>query len=418
MSGDGGSVSYRDIFAHRLAGRLWVAATVSYFGDFIGLGTLLYMGYERSGGRPLGPAAVFAVQAIPAVAVAAVLGPWLDRIPRITGLTSLCLIGTSALALPLAAPGLWPVLTTAAIIGAVRTAFNSIRSGTMADGLPRPLRARLLGLMNVSYETCEVIGYGAGSGVAIAIGAGPALGADAATFLAAAALFTGLRVPAAASTRQRLSISAGIRAIFGDQTLAMLAPVAWVGLAMGALPAALATSALHGSYRAWVPTAMAAGAAGLGVAGTITGRSNLAERVGGQLCYIVAGGMLFVLTGLGVALTPLLIVAGNLAVGAGMGWIVAVQTTFMLVIPPARMAHVTSTMIASLIVLEGAGAVIFGAVANSLGVSVAYLLAGGGQMAAGLTGLRYVQQRPRVLDIARTPPGDPPLARSTPSQAG
>jgi hypothetical protein len=173
MSDDSsGSVGYRDIFAHRLAGRLWVAATVSYFGDFIGLGALLYAAYERSGGRPLGPAAVFAVQAVPAVAVAAALGPWLDRIPRIAGLISLCLIGAAALALPLAAPGLWPVLATAAIIGAVRTAFNSIRSGTMADGLPRPLRARLLGLMNVSYETCEVIGYVAGSGVAIAISLG------------------------------------------------------------------------------------------------------------------------------------------------------------------------------------------------------------------------------------------------------
>jgi hypothetical protein len=402
MSDDSsGSVGYRDIFAHRLAGRLWVAATVSYFGDFIGLGALLYVAYERSGGRPLGPAAVFAVQAVPAVAVAAVLGPWLDRIPRIAGLVSLCLIGAAALALPLAAPGLWPVLATAAIIGAVRTAFNSVRSGTMADGLPRPLRARLLGLMNVSYETCEVIGYVTGSGVAIAIGAAPALAADAGTFLVAAALLLGLRVPPAARPRQRSSISTGIRAIFGDQTLAMLAPVAWVGLAMGALPAALATTALHGSYRGWVPAAMAACAAGLGLAGTIAGRSNLAERVAGQLRYIVVGGMLFALTGIGVAVTPLLIVAGNFAVGAGMGWIIAAQTTFMLVIPPARMAHVTSTMIASLIALEGVGAVVFGTVANSLGVSVAYLLAGVAQMAAGLAGLRYAHQRPQALDITR-----------------
>lgn len=409
MSGDSsGSVGYRDVFTHRLARRMWIATTISYFGDFIGLGALLYVAYERSGGRPLGPAAVFAVQAIPAVAVAGALGPWLDRIPRIAGLISLCLIGAAALALPLAFGGLWPVLTTAAIIGAVRTAFNSVRSGTMADGVPRPIRARLLGLMNVSYETCEVIGYVAGSAVAIAIGAVPALAADAGTFLVAAALFSGLRVPAAAGPRRRSSISSGIRAIFGDQTLAVLAPVLWVGIAMGALPATLATTALHGTYRGWVPAAMAAGAAGLGIAGTITGRSSLAERVAGQLRYIVAGGIMFALTGIGVAFTPLVIVAGNFAVGAGTGWIIAAQTTFMLVIPPARMAHVTSTMIASLIALEGVGAVVFGTVANSLGVSAAYLLAGVAEMTAGLAGIGYARLHPRVLDITRAQPAPSP----------
>lgn len=398
---DGGTAGYRDVFSHALAARLWVAATISYFGDFIGLGALLYAAYERSGYRPLGPAAVFAIQAVPAVAVAAALGPWLDRVPRIAGLISLCLTGAAALALPLAVPGLWPVLAAAAIIGAVRTAFNSIRSGTMADGVPRHIRVRLIALFSVSYETCEVIGYFTGSAVAIASGTGPALAADAATFLAAAVLFTGVRPPAPARSRQPSSLSTGIREIFSDQTLAVLAPVAWVGLAMGALPAALATTALHGSYRGWVPAAMAAGAAGLGAAGTVAGRTGLAEQVAGQLCYIAAGGGLFVLTGLGMTATPLAVVAGNLAIGAGMGWSVATQGTFVLVIQPARMAHVTSTMIASLIALEGIGAVAFGAAANSLGAGAAYSLAGGVEAAAGMAGIAYARLRPQALDIAR-----------------
>lgn len=391
---------YRDAFNDPLARRLWMAAAISNLGDFIGLGALLLMAYDRSG-RPLGPAAVFAVQAIPAVTIATVIGPWLDRIPRIRGLVSLCLIGAASLALPFAASGLWPVLVTAGVLGGVRTAFNSIRSGTIADSIPRRIRVRLLALVNLSYQTSEVIGYFAGSTVAIAVGVGPALAADAATFVIAAVLFSGLHVPAPSGARRRSSLTTGISTIFSDQTLAMLAPVAWVGLTMGAVPASLATTELHGSYRGWVPAAMAAGAAGLAIAGTITGRTNLAERVRGQLWYIVAGGACFAVTAVGLRLTPLLLIAGNFAAGAGMGWTIAAQTTFLLVVAPERMAHVTSTMIASLIALEGIGAVAFGAAANSLGVPAAYLLVGATEIAAGLAGLGYARLRPRALDITR-----------------
>ncbi|HEY3957841.1 MAG TPA: hypothetical protein VGM53_31115, partial [Streptosporangiaceae bacterium] len=101
---------YQDVFGHSLARRLVVADAISYLGDFVGLGALLLVAYDRSGGRPLGPAAVFGVQALPAVLVATGIGPWLDRIPRIKGLASLCLTGAAALCLPLIFGGLWPVL--------------------------------------------------------------------------------------------------------------------------------------------------------------------------------------------------------------------------------------------------------------------------------------------------------------------
>ena len=151
---------------------------------------------------------------------------------------------------------------------------------------------------------------------------------------------------------------------------------------MGAIPATLATTALRGSYRGWVPVAMAACAAGIAVGGVITGRTDLAEKIRGQILYIIAGGACFALTAAALTLSPLLLIAGNFAAGAGMGWTIATQTTFVLVIAPDRMAHATSTMIASLIALEGLGAVAFGAAAGSLGVPAAYLLAGLTQLAA------------------------------------
>src|ERR1039457_2719183 len=156
--GDDGSLRYRVVLSDPIAGRLFAAATISYLGDFVGLGALLLIGYNRSGGHALGSAAVFGVQAIPAFIVSAAIGPWLDRIPRRPGMIWLCLTGAAALTLPIALPGLWPVLGAAAIIGAIRTVFNSLRTGSIADGVPRALRGRLVALMTVSHPVCEVLG--------------------------------------------------------------------------------------------------------------------------------------------------------------------------------------------------------------------------------------------------------------------
>jgi MFS family permease len=394
---------YRIVFADPLAGRLWIAGTISYIGDFIGLGALLLTAYSRSGAHPLGPAAVFGVQALPAFAVSAGMGPWLDRIPRRGGMIWLCLTGACALLLPVAFGGLWPVLSAAAIIGAVRTIFNAIRTGSIADGVPRDVRGRLVALMTMSNQLSEVLGYLTGAGVAIAIGPGPALTADAATFVAAALLIAGIALPRAERSRQRASITTGIRTILRDRTLSVLAPVAWTGLALGAMPQTLAAAALSRTDRSWVPAALAAMAAGSAISAVLVGRTALGEKVGWQLRYITGCGALFLLTALALRVDPLLIVAGNFAIGLGNGWTVAAQTTFIHVIPAQRMAHVTGTMIGSLIVLEGAGAVLFGALAGSWGVPAAYLVAGLLLTAAGAAGLWHVRRHPEVLDLRRGP---------------
>jgi hypothetical protein len=98
---------------------------------------------------------------------------------------------------------------------------------------------------------------------------------------------------------------------------------------------------------------------------------------------------------------PRLVVAGNFLVGLSFGWTVAAQTTFIHVIPVERMAHVTSTMIGSLIVLEGAGAVAAGAIAGSFGVPAAYLLGGAVLTVAALASIGYGRTHPQALDLSR-----------------
>jgi len=399
--GNGETIRYRAVFTDPTAWRIWTAATVSYLGDFVGLGALLLAGYARSGGHPLGSAAVFGIQAIPALAVSAGIGPWLDRIPRRSGLITLSLIGAAAISLPIVASGLWAVLVAAAVIGAARTAFSSIRTGAIADGVPRDVRGRLVALVNTSNQVSEVVGYVTGSAVAIAIGVGPALAADAATFVVAAALLAGLRLPSISRSARRASMATGIRTIFADRTLAVLVPVVWIGLSLGAVPQSLAAAALSRTDRGWVPAALAAMAAGVAIAATVVGRTALSERVLGQFGYLVVAGVAFLLTAAGLRADPLLVVPGNFVIGLSFGWVVAAQTTFIHVIPAERMAHVTSTMIGSLIVLEGAGAVAAGAVAGAIGVPAAYLLGGAILTAASLAAIGYGRTHAQVLDISR-----------------
>jgi predicted MFS family arabinose efflux permease len=399
--GNGETIRYRAVFADPTAWRIWTAATVSYLGDFVGLGALLLAGYARSGGHPLGSAAVFGIQAVPALAVSAGIGPWLDRIPRRSGLITLSLIGAAAILLPIVASGLWAVLVAAAVIGAIRTAFNSIRTGAVADAVPRDVRGRLVALVATSNQVSEVVGYITGSAVALAIGVGPALAADAATFVVAAALLAGLRLPSTSRPARRASMTTGIRTIFADRTLAVLVPVVWIGMSLGAVPQSLAAAALSRTDRSWIPAALAAMAAGQAIAATLVGRTALGERILGQFGCLTACGVAFLLAAAGLRADPLLVVPGNFVIGLSFGWMVAAQTTFFHVIPVERMAHVTSTMIASLIVFEGAGAVAAGVVAGAIGVPAAYLLGGAILTAASLAAIGYGRAHAQVLDISR-----------------
>ncbi|MGC1285543.1 MAG: MFS transporter [Streptosporangiaceae bacterium] len=398
--GDDGTARYGAVFTDPTGWRIWTAATISYFGDFVGLGALLLAGYTRSGGHPLGSAAVFGIQAIPAFAVSVGIGPWLDRIPRRGGLIALSLLGGLAVSLPIMVSGLWSVLVAAAAIGGIRTAFSSVRTGAIADGVPRAVRGRLVALLSTSNQVSEVVGYVVGTSVAIAIGAGTSLAADAVTFVIAAALLAGLRLPTSSRSPHRASMTTGIRTIFGDRTLALLVPVAWIGLALGAVPQSLAAPALK-AERGWIPVALAAMAAGAAISATVVGRTALSERILGQFGWMAATGVAFMLTAVGMRVDPRLVVAGNFLVGLSFGWNVAAQTTFIHVIPVERIAHVTSTMIGSLIVLEGAGAVVAGAIAGAFGVPAAYLLGGAILTAAALAAIGYGRTHPQALDISR-----------------
>jgi predicted MFS family arabinose efflux permease len=380
---------YRAVLTHPVAGRLAVADALSVLGDFVGLGALLLLAYDRAGGAALGPAAVFAVQALPALLVGTVGGPFLDRIGRRAALVGSYLAGAAALLLPLLLAGLAGALTGAALLGMVRAVTVSVRSAVLAEAVPRVLRGRLQAIFAAAFQVSQVLGFASGAGVAVLVGVRAALVADMVTFAVAALLLSRLGLPPARRRDRRPPVSAGLATIFANPALAVLAPATWVGLTAGVLPETLAPVALGPAHRAWLPWTLSAAPAGTAVAAALVGRSRLPERLRAQLGYLAACGVAFAATGLLLGRHPVFLLAGNLTVGLGSGWLVAAQTTFANLAPPDRMGQVTATMIASLVVLEGVGAVSFAWVAGRWGVGPAYVVVGTMLLATGaITGWR------------------------------
>jgi predicted MFS family arabinose efflux permease len=367
---------YRAVLTHPVAGRLAVADALSVLGDFVGLGALLLLAYDRAGGAALGPAAVFAVQALPALLAGTAGAPFLDRMGWRAALVGSYLAGAVALLLPLLLAGLAAALAGAALLGMVRAVTVSVRSAVLAQAIPRAVRGRLQAIFSVAFQLAQVLGFATGAGVAVLVGVRAALIADMVTFAVAALLLSRLRLPPARRRDRQPSVSAGLATIFANPTLAVLAPVTWVGFTAGILPETLAPVALAAAHRTWLPWVLSAAPAGTALAAVLVGRSRLPERLRAQFGYLAACAVAFVATGLLLGRHPAFLLVGNLAVGLGSGWLVAAQTTFANLAPPQRMGQVTATMIASLVVIEGISALGFASVAGRWGVGPAYLVVG------------------------------------------
>lgn len=369
----GGSSGYRETLRHPVAARLWVAVGTSVVGDYVGLGALLLLAYGRSGGRLLGPAALFAIQAVPALLSGALAGGWLDRLPRGRTLAGLQIAGALVLVVPVVVPGLAPVLAAAGGLGAVRVASVSVRSAILAEAVPEDRRGGLLALLATTDQAGQVIGYITGATVAVTIGAGTALLADAATFVLSAAVISTIPLPAPTVRESRPPVWAGFSEILSQPVLRVLGPIVWVTATVSALPETMAAGATSGAP-AWTPFVLAAAPAGQAATMAVLGRRRDIERPSFQLTHLVAFALALGIAAFGRS--PAWYLAGNLLVGAGTAWVLGPQTLFVRVAPPEHMAQITGTMVAVIIAGEGVGTFAFAALADATSVGAAYHAAG------------------------------------------
>ena len=249
--------------------KLWVATTLSLFGDFFSYIAMAWLVLQLTGSS-LALGSVLVVQALPRAVLMVVGGALADRIsPRLTMLGSM---GLRALVVaPLAVLVLsgrvqmWEVYAIAVVFGVVDAFYMPARSSILprvvADHELEPGNA----VLNVTAQTSVILGPVLGGVIVAVLGLGWAFAGDAACF-AIGFLFI-LWLPAAARRAPgethpdgglRGQIAAGVRYAWADVgirvTLIVIAVVDFA--ANGALGVGLPTLA-HGRF--------AAGAAGLGI---------------------------------------------------------------------------------------------------------------------------------------------------------
>jgi hypothetical protein len=364
---------YRALFRHPVASRLVTARAISELGDFVGLAALLLLAYDQTR-SVLGPAAVYAARALPALLVATVFSGWLDVPARRTMLVWLSLAGAVLIAVPTVVPQPVPAIVAAGLLGAVRAAYASVNVAVAAEAVDSPLRLPMFGLTAFANLVGQVTGLLAGASMTLALGARVALLIDLVSFLIAAIVLAGL--PAGrGERRQRPPATAGVRIIVGHPVLRGDALLTLGTVISGGLPEALAPRLADGGWR---PVVLAASAFGGAVFVLLAARRAWLGRLWGQVATTAALAGALLLAGALVAVdAPVWALAGaNALIGAGGGWLIGAQATFARLAPKERMGQVEATMVAANIALSGCGIFLLGGAAQLFGPAVAYLAAG------------------------------------------
>jgi predicted MFS family arabinose efflux permease len=350
--------------------RLLLAQAVSELGDFVGLSALIILAFHTSG-TVLGPAGVYAAEALPAVLVGTVGSGQLDRPPRREMLVSLSLIGGVVMAVVAAAPGLVAALVVAAILSGTRTAYQGVSTGAVVDAIPAEARSVFFARSVMINDGSQVIGLGTGALVAVLVSTRVALAFDAGTFVVAAVILATLQRLPGRSGETPGSPLDGLRVVARVPVLRRIAPLALANGAVVSLPEVMAPRLAHGAA---VSVLLVCFPVGSIAAVAVVARSSGIRRLSVQLR--LAGGMALAFGADAVA-----VAAGSrlgamcvatLAVGVASVWLVGGRTTFAANTPPGRMAQVESLMVASVTVAEGVGAIGLAALASPLGTWAPY----------------------------------------------
>jgi MFS family permease len=249
--------------------RLWVATTLSLFGDFFSYVAIAWLVLQLTGSS-LALGTVLLVQSLPRAVLMVVGGALADRLsPRLTMLGSMGLravfVAPLAFLVLTGRVRLWEVYGIAFVFGVVDAFFmparNSILPSTVADHELEPGNA----VINVSSQASVILGPVVGGLIVAGLGIGWAFAADAACFVVGFLSILGL--PQAARSQKAAEhpdgglggqIVAGLRYAWSDVGIrVLLIVIAVVDFAAGgALGVGLPTLA-HGRF--------GAGATGFGV---------------------------------------------------------------------------------------------------------------------------------------------------------
>lgn len=377
---------YREVFVDRRARALFLSAAVSGLGDWIGLAGLVVLAYQRSG-SPIGAGALFAIQGGAAVAATVLLGPWLDRFERSRGLAATYAVGAAALLLPLVVGGLWPLLVTAGIVGALRPTAAALRHAIAGAELPPELLGPVVALQKATGDATAAVGLAAGGAVTVALGASLSLGLDAATFAVAAAMALTLPHSRGALDVRRGAL-VGAKLWLHDRHLRFLMLVLIVLAMVSALPETLAPAVAGDS--GWLPAVLAAQAFGSAIGGVVLGHRDDLERSGPLVIGMAAVAVTLALGAAAALGHPVWLAVANLLLGLALGVGVLAQTAFTRSAPSDLLGAAVASAITAVLAAEGLGSLALGAIAERGGPEAGYAAAAAGVAVVAIALLRTV----------------------------
>jgi len=223
--------------------RLWVARTVSQWGDAFNTVALVLLVYSLTGSG-LGVAAVVVAEIVPVLVLAPLVGALVDRLPRVPVMITADLARAAlAFALPFLDGSVAAVYAIAVGLSAGAVFFNPAAQSVLPSLVrERDLVAANSGLWSAAVISQIVLAPLAGA-VVVTFGYTEAFWVNAASYLISAVVLRRLTLPAAPASTGRASwysqVREGIAAITGNRLLRALA----VGQFLAALSAG-ATGAL------------------------------------------------------------------------------------------------------------------------------------------------------------------------------
>jgi MFS family permease len=269
--------TFRDVFAIGEFRWLWLAYLLSIAGDQLALVALTVLVYDHTR-SPFATAAAYTVGFLPWLIAGPTLAALADRLPRRTVMIG-CDLASALLVTVMALPAvpLWALIALLFVVTLLGSPYRAARSAMLPDILAGDRYVLGTAAMQTTNRTGRLLGFAAGGAVVGVIGARPAMGIDAATFVASALLLTaGVRARPLprrpdggtdGGTGRSRPATSGVRLVFGDRTLRTLVLLGWL-VPFYAVPEALA-----------VPYAARFGG-GAAVAGLILGAGPCGSLIG------------------------------------------------------------------------------------------------------------------------------------------
>ena len=418
--------SFRDVFAVPEFRALWFAYILSMTGDRLALVALTLLVYARTK-SPLLAAITFAAGLVPYLFGGMFLSGYADRLPRRTVMVACDLI-RFVLVMAMLAPGvpLVAVVGLLCVVTLLQPPFDSSRSAIMRDVMSKEQYPLAMAVNATTVRTVMVAGAALGGLVVALFGPRPALGADAATFVASALLIQfGVHArPAAASghddPRPLGQLVEGVRLVFGDPHLRILMVFGWLA-AFSEIPEGLAAPYVGrlggGAVAAGMLIATSQVSSGI-VAPLFTKRIGPLTRLKwmGPMAVLSCAILIIAIAHLGLVLSMALFALANVFTL----YQIAANTAFVERIPNEKRGQAFGLANAGLVVGQGLAFAVAGAAAEVVPPSAVVALSGGiGALIACGLAIRWRGMSPAVgRHTARHLGRDDSLTRQTPIRSG